>query len=181
MQTILALWRCGAVCVCTPPHRVMPTSAQLTQVQHCALDTAAGTSSRWAPEQGCACTAQQQGQGLNVPRPTLGSCTKLCPERVFGGSSPVQACLRHSMMVCSRTQQQSGQFKGVGGTMVKAITPRYTTILVQLLRTDSLLGLQTSPHRQVHGQWKCPKRCWMNPLSCQLHSAPQSASGACRR
>ena len=28
---------------------------------------------------------------------------KLCPFLVFGGSSPVQACLRHSIMVCSRT------------------------------------------------------------------------------
>lgn len=27
---------------------------------------------------------------------------KLCPERVLGGISPVHACFRHSMMVCSQ-------------------------------------------------------------------------------
>ena len=26
---------------------------------------------------------------------------KLCPDRVFGGSSPVVTCLRHSMIVCN--------------------------------------------------------------------------------
>ena len=28
---------------------------------------------------------------------------KLCPERVLGGSSPVVACFRHSMIVCTST------------------------------------------------------------------------------
>lgn len=32
--------------------------------------------------------------------PTLGSCTKPCPCRVLGGSSPVVALRRHSMIVC---------------------------------------------------------------------------------
>ena len=32
---------------------------------------------------------------------TFGSWMKLCPFLVLGGSSPVQACLRHSIMVCS--------------------------------------------------------------------------------
>lgn len=32
--------------------------------------------------------------------PTLGSWMKLWPLRVFGGRSPVQACFRHSMIVC---------------------------------------------------------------------------------
>lgn len=36
----------------------------------------------------------------HVRNSTLGSWTKLCPERVLGGSSPVQAILRHSMTVC---------------------------------------------------------------------------------
>jgi hypothetical protein len=31
---------------------------------------------------------------------TFGSWMKLCPDLVFGGSSPVVACLRHSMIVC---------------------------------------------------------------------------------
>ncbi len=39
-------------------------------------------------------------QNCSMPR-ALGSWMKFCPDRVLGGSSPVQACLRHSMMVCA--------------------------------------------------------------------------------
>ena len=31
---------------------------------------------------------------------------KLCPERVLGGSSPVVACFKHSMIVCTSTHAQ---------------------------------------------------------------------------
>ena len=31
---------------------------------------------------------------------TFGSWMKLWPDRVLGGNSPVQACFRHSMIVC---------------------------------------------------------------------------------
>lgn len=37
---------------------------------------------------------------------TFGSCTKLCPDLVLGGISPVHACFRHSMMVCNWNQVQ---------------------------------------------------------------------------
>jgi len=40
-------------------------------------------------------------QGHKERRTTFGSWMKLWPDRVFGGSSPVVTCFRHSMIVCS--------------------------------------------------------------------------------
>ena len=47
---------------------------------------------------------QVWNSSTDLSRPTLGSWMKLCPLRQLGGSSPVQTCLRHSMIVCAHNE-----------------------------------------------------------------------------
>jgi hypothetical protein len=43
---------------------------------------------------------------IAFPQPTFGSITQLRPlPPMFGGISPVHACLRHSMIVCTAQKQ----------------------------------------------------------------------------
>jgi hypothetical protein len=82
------------------------------------------TAGRCTPR--CALSTRPRPTGPHAAAPALGSCTKLCPCRVLGGSSPVVALRRHSMMVwgpsgagwrgeaASRAHGTSGRGGGMG-------------------------------------------------------------------
>ena len=106
------------------------------------------------------------GENMHINVPSLlafGSWMKLCPLRQLGGSSPVQACLRHSIMVwgverdriefASALGRAGGQSQGAARP-APALTV-FPAPLWPTMRHRGLENVMTAGSRTRHGRRRC--------------------------
>lgn len=89
----------------------MDLNAVCFRQQHIAPQLACSRSDMWSGSCRCANLGWIAADSLRVMALAFGSWMKDCPERVLGGSSPVHACLRHSITVCGRGHTLRGHGK----------------------------------------------------------------------